>query len=119
MSFIETIVEGLLSALLGVLTFFDNIRPRRGDDPGTARYRSLKRACVLATLLPFLVLGLGFLAANVLDAISAALRNPQAFDDLHTDLADAVLGLLVLATMVAFYNYWRLWRFERGNDNFV
>jgi hypothetical protein len=118
-SFIETVFGGLLSALLGVVTFFDNLKPRRGDDPGTARYRSLKRACVISTMVPFVVLGLGLLAANFLDAFGAAFQNPQTLDDLRSTLADGLLGLLALSTLVAGYKYWLLWRFERGDDNFV
>lgn len=115
MSFIETILGWLFS----MVTFFDNLKPCCGNDPGTAHHRSLKRACVLTTLLPFAVLGLGYLAANLLDAFSALLRNPQAFDDLRSTLASGFLGFLGLSILVAGYNYRRLWRFERGDDNFV
>lgn len=115
MSFIETI----LGLLFSVVTFFDNLKPCRGDDPGTARHRNLKRACVLTTLLPFAVLGLGYLAANLLDAFGVLLRNPQALDDLRSILVAGLLGFLGLSVLVAGYNYWRLWRFERGDDNFV
>lgn len=109
----------MLGWLFCVVTFFDNLKPRRGDDPCTARYRSLKRACVLTTLLPFALLGLGYLAANFLDTFGAILRNPQAFDDLRSSLAVGLLGFLALSTLVAGYNYWRLWRFMRGDDNFA
>lgn len=90
MNFIETI----LGWLFGVVTFFDNLKSRRGDDPGTARYRSLKRACVLTMLLPFAVLGLGYLVANRLDAFGALMRNPHAFGDLRSTLAGGFLGFL-------------------------
>jgi hypothetical protein len=72
-SFIETILGWLFS----VVTLFDNLKPRHGDDPSTARHRSLKHACVLTTLLPFAVLGLGYLMANCLDAFGVLLRTPR------------------------------------------
>ena len=84
-----------------------------------ARYRSLKRACVRSTLLPFGVLGLALVLANVLDAVGHAVGSPRTFDDVRATFADVFLGLVVLSTLIAVYNYLRLWRFERGHDDFA
>jgi len=111
-SFFETV----LGWLLGAVTFFDSFKARRGDDPVMARYRSLKRACLLSTALLFGVFGLGYLLANVLDSIAQAVHSPQAFDGARDTIGDVFLSLMVLSTLVAVYNYWRLWRFERGDD---
>jgi len=115
MSFFETV----LGWLLGAVTFFDNLKARRGDDPRMARYRALKRACFWSTVPPFGVLGLGYLLANVLDALGQAVHSRQAFDGARGTIADVFLGMLVLSALVAVYNYWRLWRFEHGDDNFA
>jgi hypothetical protein len=114
-----SVVETVLGWLLSVAAFFDNLKSRRGDDPAMARHRSLKRACVLSTLFPFASLGMSFLLVNVFDALGQALRSPQAFSDVGGAVADVLLGVPVMATHVAAYNYWRLWRFERGDDDYV
>jgi hypothetical protein len=62
---------------------------------------------------------LGYLLANGLDAFGQVVHSPQAFDGARGAIADVFLGLLVLSTLFAAYNYWRLWRFERGDDNFA
>jgi len=115
MNFFETV----LGWLLGAVTFFDNLKARRRDDPAMARFRSLKRACFWSTALSFGVLGLGYLLANVLDVFGHAVHSPRAFDDARGTIANVFLGLLVLSTLFAAYNYWRLWRFERGDDEFA
>lgn len=69
--------------------------------------------------MPFLVLGLGLLTANFLDAFSAVFHNPRAFDGLRSTFTDALLGLLVLSALVACCNCWLLWRFEHGDDKLV
>lgn len=115
MSFFETALGWLLDAG----AFFENFKARLSDDPGMARYRSLKRACLWSTALPFGVLGFGYLLANVLDALGQAAHSPQAFDGARGTIGGVFLSLVVLSTVFAAHNYWRLWRFQHGDDKFA
>lgn len=112
MKFIETILGWVLDAA----TFFDNLKPRRGDDPLTARHRALKRACVWSTAAPFVLLGLALLVANVFNAFSDTLRNAPSFEAFRPTVSYVALGAVAVSVLVAFYNYWKLWRFETGDD---
>lgn len=113
------VLELLLGWLLDAATFFDNLKPRRGDDPITARYRALKRTCFWSTVVPFVLLGLSFLVANEFNAVSDALRNPATLEGLRPTVGYVALGVVALSTMVAVYNFWKLWRFENADDEVV
>jgi hypothetical protein len=111
--------ESILGWLLDAATFLDNLKPRRGDDALTARHRTLKRACVWSTVAPFVLLGFAFLVANAFNAFSDALHNAAPIEVLRPAISYVALGAVVVSVLVAFYNLWRLWKFERGEDDLV
>lgn len=115
MKFVETILGWLLDAA----TFLDNLKPRRGDDPLMARHRALKRTCFWSTVAPFVLLGLALLVANAFNAFSDALHNAPTFEALRPAVSYVALGAVAVSALVAVYNYWRLWRFETGDDDVV
>ena len=115
MKFFETILGWLLDAA----TFLDNLKPRRGDDPLMARHRALKRTCFWSTVAPFVLLGFALLAAIVFNAFCGALHNAPTFEAFRPAVGYGALGAVAVSVLVAFYNYWRLWRFETGYDDVV
>jgi hypothetical protein len=110
--------EMVFGWLLSAGAFFDNLKERRSDDPAMARYRELQRACLWSLVVPFVVLAVGLAVGYALNMVSDALRNPPALEDLRQFLINGVLGVAVISGLIAVYNCWRLWRFERGDDKF-
>lgn len=113
------VFETILGWLLDAATFVDNLKPRRADDPVMARHRALKRACFLSTVAPFVLLGLAVLVANAFNAFSDVLHNAPTFEAFRPIVSYVALGAVAVSVLVAFYNYWRLWRFETGDDDVV
>lgn len=109
--------EPILGWLLNAATFLDNLKPRRGDDPLMARHRALTRTCFWSTVVPFVFLGFAFLVANAFNAFSDAFRNAAPIEALRPAIGYVALGVVAVSVLVAFYNYWTLWKFERGEDD--
>jgi hypothetical protein len=112
------VLEAIMSAMLGIFTFFVNLPVSRYDDPVLAEYKRRKIACVASTGVFILITGVTFLAGEMLDSIQQRSILTMVADGLRTPLAYFLLAAMTASFAYMVYAYYALLRFTHDGGSF-
>lgn len=104
--------------LIELFEFFDWLKPRRSDDPFTARCRRTYREAVASTASLFIVLAVGTFTAWQLGNLNATPLFAQLFATLSQWASWAFLAGLLFTAGRVLLAYWAVYRLHTHGQEF-